>query len=137
MPELAVFVLIGLLVCAISTVIVYMVEMRRFSLFEASHLQKNLSKIDKRWNSLKQMIESNTEANLQAQQSSMTFTIFVFGIGMSLLSWFGLFMFLVTYLSIRLMGGSRLEIQLLKELNHRDMDRSDVQSAIETISNRN
>lgn len=114
MPELALIVFIGLLLCAISTVCVYLVEMRRFNSIESSQMQLNLTKIDKRWNSLKQIIEENNENNRQAQKSSMTFTIFVFGFGMSLLSWFGLFLFLITYFSIRLMGGSRKEKQLMQ-----------------------
>jgi len=134
MPELAAIIFSGLLVCVISTLTVFYLENRRFESFETGFLQSNLKLINKRWNSLKQCLEDDSELNCRSQKSSLSSTILIFGFGMSLLSWIGLVFFWMTYLSIRLVSSTRKERSLLNsDLSTGSLNPPEIQNSLAAL----
>ncbi len=135
MPELAFILSIGVLLCWVSTGCVTFMEKKRHQLFQDSYLQKNLMKVKKRWNSLNQNLEINESNESQRELRSIQTTIYIFGFGLGLLSWIGLFLFWITYGSIRIFGHSRPEKNfIMSALNQSDLSIDQIEKILKDLT---
>ena len=131
MPELAAVFLLGSVFSLVTAALFTFWQMRHYSSLKFQTLQKNLAKIGLRWNDLNSGAEEVSEGHqklLEEKERSRAFhTYLIFGTIGVVLSWFGLFLLLMMWVSLKKLVKSRLEERLFDgELVMKDLDAVEV-----------
>lgn len=144
MPELAAFYLAGLTVSLIVGVLFGLKQRSRYHSIQYEQLQKNLRRINLRWNDLNLSVEELKSSELDLEKTSEQLqkeeyqkarisTILFVGFA-AVLSWLGLIFLILIWVSLRVLGKSRTERNLFSSpLATSELD----QKAVEDIYSNN
>ena len=127
MPELAAVFLLGSVLSLVTAGLFTFWQMQHYQSYKFQTLQKNLGKIGLRWNDLNSGAEEISEGREEKEKSRALLTYIIFGIIGVVLSWFGLFLLLMMWVSLKKLVKSRLEERIFDgELVLKDLEAPDV-----------
>lgn len=134
MPELFAIFLLGSVASLVTGLIMLFLQLAKYRSGRLLMVQKNLQKIDLRWND----IEGDTEAfaagsaEKEIERARTTYILFcLFGM---MLSWAGFFILLIIWVSLKKLIVNKVERQLFaSELAQLELERADVFQKVQSL----
>ena len=109
MPELAAFFLLGALVTGLTGGLFTFWQLKHYRSEKYQTLQANLEKIGLRWNDLNSAPEDFSEGRFEKEKSRALLTYVIFSVIGVVLSWLGVILLLMMWVSLKKLVKSRLE----------------------------
>lgn len=136
MPELAMMFLMGAVLSLITGALFTFQQMRFYKSFQFLTLQKNLQHIGLRWNDINSEPEDFSEGRQQKEIARARFSCLLFTFFAVFLSWFGFFLLLMLWVSLKVLVKSRLEKRIYQsELVLKEFDSIRVNEIWQSLNN--
>lgn len=134
MPELFVIFILGSVVSLLTGLIMLFLQLAKYSSSRFIMVQKNLQKVNLRWNDLEGSTEPAVADSTAKEIEKARTTYILFCLFGMMLSWAGFFILLIIWVSIKKLIVNKLEKQLFtSELALIELDRAQVFQKIESL----
>lgn len=135
MPELAFIGTLGGLTSLIFGAIVFYMELSKFKDSRYLQLQKNLNTVQLRWNDLAGDLESILDGSFEKEKNKLITTLSMMTGFAFLLSWIGLFFFIIIYISFKKIArGKKYHKLILNKVDQISMNETQMKDILEKMN---
>lgn len=134
MPELFAIFLMGSVASLVTGLLLLFMQLAKYRSGRLLMIQKNLQKIDLRWNDIEGGTEPLVAGSTEREIERARTTYILFCLFSMMLSWVGFFILLIIWISLKRLIVSKVEKQLFaSELALLELERADVFQKVESL----
>lgn len=134
MPELFAIFLMGSVASLVTGLLLLFMQLAKYRSGRLLMIQKNLQKIDLRWNDIEGGTEPLVAGSTEREIERARTTYILFCLFSMMLSWVGFFILLIIWISLKRLIVNKVEKQLFaSELALLELERADVFQKVESL----